>query len=76
MTNSEDYEWEPIPGWVGRYRCAKTQALGYRGIVNQYAGTEGRRPGDIYPYKCKTCGCPASRKQKSNFYCTDHGKLR
>jgi len=69
------YEWEPISGWTARYRCKKTGAIGYRGIVIKEARS-GVDAGDIIPYKCKTCGEPASRKQKGSFYCEEHGRRK
>lgn len=76
MENSNtdtDYEWEQIPTWTARYKCAKTGVLGYRGILLALHRKE-IDPGEIYPYTCKTCKQPATHHRKNTFYCDNHGK--
>ena len=58
-----DHEWNPIPGWSGRYRCTVCLCFGYRGVVSQKSGlireedARKRYARTIIPYRCQKPGC-------------------
>lgn len=73
--------WQPIEGWVGRYRCTHCKAVGYRGAVTA-EHHEGNITG-IYPYVCQKTGCsevavqkrstdPATGRAKKIQRCAEH----
>jgi len=79
--------WEPLHGWVGRYRCSKCGAFGYRRGINDMA-SKGRAKAwspemcgvmpttreYITEYRCSHKGCdkPAVAKDKKLWRCAEH----
>lgn len=72
--------WEPLRGWVGRYRCAKCGAFGYRRGINDcaYARVDARGNQHtreyITEYRCGHAGCesPAVAKDRRRWSCAEH----
>jgi hypothetical protein len=72
--------WEPMPGWVGRYRCNRCGVIGYRRGINDMAYSRADESGNqrtleyIVAYCCKTKGCgqPAVAKDKGKWRCGEH----
>jgi hypothetical protein len=65
----------PMPGWVGRYRCNRCGAIGYRCAQVHGDATAGiRAPEHIVTYCCATRGCgrPAVAKDKGKWRCGEH----
>lgn len=51
---TDGHDWQPAVNWVGRYRCIRCFAIGYRHDVTV---GDVKRGSGIQPYKCKTQGC-------------------
>lgn len=61
----------PLTGWMGRYRCLKCWAIGFKGVGKGQVGTgvggidpsdvlSGKRPKRVLhfvPYVCQQAGC-------------------
>lgn len=69
----------PAHGWVGRYRCDRCGAFGYRRGVNDYAYDrnlpDGQRTREyIVEYRCAVPGCdrPGVVKERGKWSCADH----
>ena len=59
-TGIHEHNWQPLPQWIGRYRCDDCGAFGYK-----VGSTHGfGNPNEIRPYACqkKKCGAPAVAK--------------
>ena len=66
------HHFEPIPGWVGRYRCVRhgCGAVAYRKIMNDARWRNPRsdlvdRPSDYVLYCCPKCSGPTKRSGSS-----------
>lgn len=67
-----DHVWEPINGWVGRYRCYNCGVLGYRGITQPNVHPN-YFPNQIFPYICKKSGCTKGAvRLKPKQVCGEH----
>ena len=71
------HDWQPIPGWYARYRCASCGVIGCKfGLVNPHMRHRGT---GIEPYRCEArpggekCGEPAVHAWKGkHFKCAAH----
>jgi hypothetical protein len=72
------HDWQPVQGWVGRYRCAGCGVLGYRGVTQPDVHyVAGEKPEVIFPYLCasKVGGQPCGRgavTRKPRQACAEH----
>jgi hypothetical protein len=72
------HDWQPIPGWYGRYRCTHCSVFGCKfGVVVAPHG--GHRSNEIAPYRCEAqcagakCNEPAVHGERGKkFRCAAH----
>jgi len=59
--------WDPLSGWVGRYRCRFCRAIGHRMTGDSEAKfvSRGRPVELIVPYKCTRKGCDHGAVQRN-----------
>jgi len=75
-----EHQWDPISSWIGRYRCARCDAIAYKHIVLPNDMLNPRRTAEITPYKCQEKGCGKNavyigRKSDKKF-CKAHWEKR
>jgi hypothetical protein len=76
-TTTHVHDWQPIPGWYARYRCASCGVIGCKfGLVNPHLRGRGT---EIEPYKCQArpggqkCDQPAVHAWRGKgFKCAAH----
>lgn len=72
-----NFDWKPILTWRGRYRCANTNAMGYKPAEMPATSVSGD-PNVIIAYRChrhktKTpCAALATKSYKKKCYCDQH----
>lgn len=75
-----EHDWQPIPGWYARYRCARCRAIGCKfGVV---CPAVAHRSVEIRPYRCEAvrggekCNAPAVQgKPARKLRCAEHAHL-
>lgn len=70
------HDWQPIMGWVGRYRCTRCGGIGHRCTGDSEAKAPFGRPFElIVPYRCARKGCDrAAVRRRPKQLCTVHDK--
>lgn len=79
MTATCNHQWEPLHGWVGRYRCAACFVVGYKQRL-----TTGFGSTEVVPYRCtatkngKACGALViySHADEGTRLCPEHEAKR
>jgi hypothetical protein len=73
------HQWEPIQGWVGRYRCSACKVIAYKGLCIGRPVLGGKRLTQFIPYKCQAkkkdgehCSAPAVKMKPQR--CVAHTK--
>ena len=66
--------WNPIHGWIGRYRCGSCHIMGYRSMVRANKEVTGKLGSHIIQYKCKKCkrGAVQGSPRKRTLLCKEH----
>jgi hypothetical protein len=75
--DTNNFDWKPILTWRGRYRCANTNAIGYKPAEMAAMSTSGD-PNEIVAYRCQRhkgknpCESLATVSYKKKCYCEQH----
>jgi len=75
--DNTNFDWKPILTWKGRYRCANTNAIGYKPAEMAAMSVPGD-PNVVIAYRCqgrpRSGPCPvlATVIYKKKCYCAQH----
>lgn len=70
MIECPEHEWEPLTGWVGRYRCVNCRVLAFKPLTR--GAVERGEKMRVYICKKPKCINPAVTHKGGRQLCKEH----
>jgi hypothetical protein len=78
VTHSPPHTWQPIQGWVGRYRCSICRVIAHRMTTDgAIKAAHGGAPVEAFRvYRCTKSGCEAGAvTRRPRQVCAEHAEV-